>query len=250
MQSRDADQIADTYILVAEDDPIARLVLEKMLEQAGYRSCFVADGREAIDELKLMDYDLVLMDCFMPRLDGFTATKLIRNSSSGDINPQIPIIAMTGLTGEDNRRRCLDAGMDEHIAKPVAVGELVAAIERCLGRNEDGVSVLKHKASVEKPSWDDTFLDTLIDRFLGEIPEIVESLLRAEERDDLAELERIGHRLRGASDILELTVLSARSQALEQAGKAGDLLNASRLASEVRVELNKMYAALKIQGDH
>ena len=98
--------------------------------------------------------------------------------------------------------------------------------------------------AAQEPACDDAFLDTLITRFLDEIPGIVENLRRAQERSDLPELERIGHRLRGASDILEVAALSSRSQALEQAGKAGDLLTAGRLAAEVIIELNKMCAAL------
>lgn len=247
MKSYDAHQIADTYILAAEDDQIARLVLKKMLDEAGYQSHFVADGREAIDALKLMDYDLVLMDCYMPRMDGFAATQLIRNAQTGDINPKIPIIAMTGLSGEVNRRRCLDAGMDEHIAKPIAIGELVATIERCLGRNADPTNVAQQTPGAREPASDDAFLDILISRFLDEIPEIIEGLQRAHERSDLPELERIGHRLRGASNILEVSALSSRSKALEEAGKAGDLLDAGRLVDEVIVELNKLSAALKIE---
>jgi CheY-like chemotaxis protein len=246
MKSYDAHQIANTYILAAEDDQIARLVLKKMLDEAGYQSHFVADGREAIDALKLMDYDLVLMDCYMPRMDGFAATQLIRNAKAGGINPEIPIIAMTGLSGEVNRRRCLDAGMDEHIAKPIAVGELVATIERCLGRNADRTSVAQSGPSAREPASDDDFLDILINRFLDEIPEVIEGLQRAQERGDLPELERIGHRLRGASDILEVSALSSRSKALEEAAKAGDLLNAVSLVDEVIVELNKLSKALKI----
>ena len=243
-QSFDAHQNAETYILVAEDDQVTRMVLKKLLEQTGYHADFVGDGHEAIEALKLMDYDLVLMDCIMPRLDGFAATQMIRNSRSRDINANIPVIAMTGLTGEADRARCLDAGMDDHIGKPVKADELVKAIAKNLGRMREGPSVPQKGTDVANPAWDGDFLDTMLEIFLAEIPDVVERLQLAVARRDLADLERIGHRLRGASDILEIHNLSSRSQALEKAGKDGDFAQAERLASELVSALQEMAAAL------
>jgi len=244
-QSFDTDPNAGTRLLVAEDDLVTRLVLKKMLEKAGYRADFVTDGQEAIDALKQKDYDLVLMDCFMPRLDGFAATRMLRRSTSDGFNPEIPVIAMTGLTGESDRERCMAAGMDDHIGKPVNTDELVAAIEKNLGGVPRSADAPPVQATAATPAWDGDFLDTLIERFTAEIPEVVDSLRQAVEGSDMAGLERLGHRLRGASDILDIRSLSARSGKLEQAGKAGDIEQAGRLASELVTELQKMAAALK-----
>ncbi len=244
-QSFDLHQAARAYILVAEDDQVTRLILKKLLEQAGYHADFVNDGDEVIDALKLMDYDLVLMDCFMTRMDGFAATQAIRNSKSRDINQKIPVIAMTGLTSEADRARCMDAGMNDHVGKPIVADELVSAIEKYLGEVPQRASVQQVETSAAEPAWDGDFLDLMLDRFLAEIPDVVKSLLRAVGDKDLAGLERIGHRLRGASDILEIRNLSSRARALEEAGKSGESNEATRLATELVSELQKLAAVLR-----
>jgi CheY-like chemotaxis protein/HPt (histidine-containing phosphotransfer) domain-containing protein len=229
---------------VAEDDQIASLVLKKVLEEAGYRVDFVTDGHEAIGALKRIDYDLVLMDCYMPRMDGFATTRFIRKSNSRDINSKVPVIAMTGLTGKEDRRRCLEAGMNDHVGKPIIEGELFLAIAKCLGRGVDQATISQQGESGKAPVWEDAFLDKLIVSFVEEIPGVIDDLNWAVEREDLALLESIGHRLRGATDILKLRTLSARSRALEQAGKTGNVSNASTIASELIADLQKMKAAV------
>lgn len=244
-QSSEAQQNSTAYILVAEDDQVTRMLLKKMLEQAGYQADCVADGQAAVAALQLMDYDLILMDCYMPRLDGFATTRLIRQSSSADINPKIPVIAMTGLSGEQDRARCLDAGMDDHIGKPVSAGELILVIEKNLGRTAQGAGVVPLALGAAEPALEGDFLDTLLDRFLAEIPDVVKSLALAAEGRDLAELERIGHRLRGTSDVLEMRKLSSRSRALEQVAKNGESAVAVQLTAEMIGELQKIAAALQ-----
>ena len=244
-QSFNTHSTEGTRILVAEDDLVTRLVLKKMLEKEGYHAHFVNDGQEALDALKQKDYDLVLMDCFMPRLDGFAATRMLRRSTTDGLDPKIPVIAMTGLTAEADRERCMDAGMDDHIGKPVNVDELVAVIEKCLGGSTSTADASQARVSPASPAWDGDFLDSLIEKFAAEIPDVVDSLRHAVEGNDLAGLERLGHRLRGASDILDIHSLSTRSQALESAGKAGDIQQAERIASDLVMELQKMAAALK-----
>lgn len=252
-QSSEAQQNSNTHILVAEDDQVTRMLLKKILEQAGYHADCVADGQAAVAALQLMDYDLILMDCYMPRLDGFATTQLIRQSSSAEINPKIPVIAMTGLSGEQDRARCLDAGMDDHIGKPVRADELILAIEKNLGRVAgrtasriaQGAGAVPLTLGAAEPALEGDFLDTLLDRFLAEIPDVVKSLALAAEGRDLAELERIGHRLRGTSDVLEMRKLSSRSRALEQAGKNGESALAVRLTAEMIGALQKIAAALQ-----
>jgi two-component system sensor histidine kinase/response regulator len=237
-QSIDTRAAAGIRLLVAEDDLVTRMVLKKLLDSVGYQADFVEDGQQAVDVLRQQQYDLVLMDCFMPRLDGFAATRQIRGATDGSLNPRIPIIAMTGLTADTDRERCLDAGMDDHIGKPVKADELVATVEKNLGRAAEA-------AKETGSPWEGDFLDILLEKFTAEIPQVVESLNLAVEGSDLAGLERIGHRLRGASDILEIRGLSTRSHALEQAGKAGDSELAGQLACELVNELQKMADVLK-----
>jgi two-component system sensor histidine kinase/response regulator len=231
-------------ILVAEDDPIGQFVVKRILDQAGYVSDLVGDGEQVMGALASNNYDLVLMDCLMPQMDGFTATRLIRGTTSKAINPEIPIIALTGLTTNDDRSKCLDAGMNSMISKPVNSEKLIAAIEQCIGRSETKGHTSLENEVPENQAWDDGFLNTIIDKFLAEVPQVIDDLNAAIAGQDPIKLKDIGHRLRGACDILDATTLSGLSRALEQVGKAGNIKVASKLASELIKELDKFAAVL------
>jgi len=119
-------------ILVVEDNPVNQKVAQAMLRVMGLQADVVADGQEAVNALQMIPYDLVLMDCQMPVMDGFKATRCIRNEASGVINPSIPIIAMTASTMQSDRDLCIQAGMSDFIAKPVRKRELAEMLARWL----------------------------------------------------------------------------------------------------------------------
>jgi len=119
-------------ILLAEDSNINQLVALRMLEKLGYHADAVSNGSEAIEMLTSMPFDLVLMDVQMPIMDGFEATAAIRTSGTTIPNPEIPIIAMTANAMKGDRERCLEAGMNDYISKPVKLEELENALERWL----------------------------------------------------------------------------------------------------------------------
>ncbi|VVB72846.1 Methyl sulfide methyltransferase-associated sensor [uncultured archaeon] len=119
-------------ILVAEDNPVNQKVAQALLKKMGVHADVVANGQEAINELRLIPYDLVLMDCQMPEIDGLEATRRIRKDVLGVLNPRIPIIAMTASNMQGDREKCIMAGMDDFIAKPVQLGELAEVLSRWL----------------------------------------------------------------------------------------------------------------------
>ncbi|NMC09599.1 MAG: response regulator, partial [Methanothrix sp.] len=125
-------------ILVAEDNAINQKVAQAMLNKMGIQADLVATGQEAIVALQKVPYDLVLMDCQMPDKDGFEATRCIRQKESKVLNPHVPIIAMTASTLKGDKEKCIQAGMDDFIAKPVLPGELAEMLARWLGNICDG----------------------------------------------------------------------------------------------------------------
>jgi len=124
----EAEERARTRVLLAEDNPVNQKVAVLMLKKMGCRVDVVANGRAAVEALARLPYELVLMDCQMPELDGFQATVEIRRQTGP--GRSIPIIAMTANAMEGDRERCLDAGMDDYIAKPVRQEQLEATIRK------------------------------------------------------------------------------------------------------------------------
>jgi CheY-like chemotaxis protein len=119
-------------ILVAEDNPVNQKVAQAMLKKIGLRADVVANGKEAIHALQIIPYDLVLMDCQMPEMDGFEAARVIRQKGSKALNPRIPIIAMTAATMRGDREKCIQVGMSDFIAKPFQKIELAKTLARWL----------------------------------------------------------------------------------------------------------------------
>ena len=122
-------------ILVAEDDILNQSLARKILERAGYNVVVTNDGKEAISIYKTdASIDLILMDMQMPVLDGYDATKVIRNIETKEKkNKRIPIIALTAFAMEGDKEKCIDAGMDDYVAKPIRANELLASIEKMIG---------------------------------------------------------------------------------------------------------------------
>jgi len=119
-------------ILVAEDNPVNQKVARAMLLKMGLQADVVANGLEVVNALQTTPYDLVLMDCQMPEMDGYEATRIIRQQGSKAQNPGIPIIAMTALAMQGDREKCIQSGMNDFIAKPVKRRELAEMLTRWL----------------------------------------------------------------------------------------------------------------------
>ncbi len=120
-------------ILLAEDAPINQMVAVDLLENMGHSVTTAENGRLALEALLASRYDLVLMDCQMPEMDGYQATRLLRAPDSGALQPDIPVIAMTANALSGDKEKCLEAGMDDYLSKPIRVEQLAAMLDKWSG---------------------------------------------------------------------------------------------------------------------
>jgi len=127
---KDTTHLASIRILVAEDNPTNQILTRRMVEKIGCKADVVANGREAVESMERISYHLVLMDCQMPEMDGYEATKEIRRRETNARH--IPIIALTANASEDERTHCLAVGMDDYLSKPVRFAELATTVKRWL----------------------------------------------------------------------------------------------------------------------
>jgi CheY-like chemotaxis protein len=138
-------QIFRARILIVEDNAVNQMIAARLLEKLGCRVDVAANGREAVEMAGLLPYDAIFMDCQMPEMDGFEATQEIRSREGPSVHR--PIIAMTANAMQGDRERCLNAGMDDYISKPIRKADLNEALERHLSKSEkthgDGAEVKK-----------------------------------------------------------------------------------------------------------
>ncbi len=235
-------------ILVVEDNIPNQLVTSTKLQDAGYDVEVVTDGRAAIKALELGPFDLVLMDCLMPVHDGFATTREIRSTDSNVINKNIPIIALTALAMKADEQKCLNAGMNGFVSKPINATQLVAIVKRYLDRAVNSQSFhhlnTKQPARHERVQLEPELLDALVDVFIEEAPQYIADLRSALSREDWARLEISSHKLRGASDFLGTTAISSLASSLEQACNMGRFREAGATATKLMAEMQKLLSEL------
>ena len=133
LSGKPATAILTGHILVAEDNRINQMYVVELLKHLGCTCDVVGNGDEALDEVGKRKYNVVLMDCQMPEVDGFTATREIRRRElAGELPGHLPIIALTANALKEDRARCLQAGMDEHLSKPINAVQLNEMLARFL----------------------------------------------------------------------------------------------------------------------
>jgi len=199
-------------ILLAEDNVINQKVAQNILGKLGYKSDVVADGREAVRALEMIDYDLVLMDCMMPELDGFEATLMIRDASSKVRNHTVPIIAMTANAMKGDREKCLEAGMDDYLSKPVKKEDLAEMIEKWIAsgsrrvtsppqttKRSDSSPLFDRSDMLERMDHDEDFVAIILKESLQLLPAQMEEIRNLCRGDDAILLRRSVHTMKGVA---------------------------------------------------
>jgi CheY-like chemotaxis protein/HPt (histidine-containing phosphotransfer) domain-containing protein len=223
------------HVLLADDNPTNQKLVELLLAQQRHRITTVENGRQAVDKAAKERFDLVLMDVQMPEMDGFQATAAIREQER-DRGIHTPIIAMTAHAMAGDRERCLAAGMDAYLAKPLKPADLMATIARffrasstsppTIRGSEDGASDI---GSIDQAALLADFgnnrrvLVEVIGVFLNDAPAYLERIRTAAASGDAVEVAAASHALKGSVGLFSKGAAFEAVRALEQAAKAGDL---------------------------
>ena len=260
----------DAHVLVVEDNLTNQLVAKGMLEEFGITVSIAANGEEAIASLTKQHYDLVFMDCQMPIMDGFQATRLIRDINSNVQQHDIPVIAMTANVMADDKARCQSAGMNDFIAKPVNPTILHEMLNTWLTQqssnkqdssdyiDEDQQALEASKkmqlAKPEEQIFDPSVLQQLlsneaqiqsiIDAFISEVPSHLEQLTSALEQSDANNVAALAHKIKGSASSIGANVLAQIAKHIEIASREGKLETLAQDLSELTAAFKQLQATL------
>ena len=231
-------------VLVAEDNSTNQILARALLEKLGCHVHFAANGIEAVSMAESFSYDLILMDCQMPEMDGYEATAIIRAKQSPEKNP--PIVAFTADVLESDRVRCIQAGMDGHLSKPVSLASLKAVLARFVKpRTPEPVAVLDIAGALARTGNDHELLATLAEIFDREAPNQVALIRKHAVNANCLGVRAGAHKLKGAVGILGANACAASIVRLETAAAQNDLERVQAMLTEVETEFSRLMPELK-----
>ncbi len=255
-------------VLVAEDNLVNQKVAYSMLQRAGFKVSVAENGRQALEALQRELFNVVLMDCQMPVMDGFQATAAIRALPGPAA--RVPILAMTANAMQGDREACLAAGMDGYLAKPIVQEELLRALDQFLPQAGVGAQntpspagghalpagagapapppaqPLNIAASISRAA-DEDFWYELLGAYVGDIETRLEHLRQALRAGDAAELRGHAHAIKGSSAEMVAEGMRSIAAQLEQAGQRGDVQAAGELLMYLEQEWARLREALHEQ---
>jgi CheY-like chemotaxis protein/HPt (histidine-containing phosphotransfer) domain-containing protein len=254
-------------VLVAEDNVVNQKIALRQLKKLGYSADAVANGLEAVDAVGRIPYDIVLMDCQMPELDGYEATRRIRQLEESEPRPGRPpvyVIAMTANALEGNRESCMGVGMNDFVSKPVRLPELQAVLRRAVVSLGNGRRVLLGEEVEKKMQAENAIdpgalaalralaepgesgmLEELLGLFLRDAPARLDGMEAAIEGNNSEKLRDNAHNLKGMASNLGARRLAEDSGSLEEMGRAGQLTGANQVLARIRVEYDLVCELLK-----
>jgi CheY-like chemotaxis protein/HPt (histidine-containing phosphotransfer) domain-containing protein len=240
-------------VLLAEDNPVNQRLAAVLLAKWGYPVMVAGNGKEALAALEREPFDLVLMDLEMPEMGGFEATARIRAREQGT-GRHIPVIALTAHAMKGDRQRCLEAGMDDYVAKPIQAQELLRAIEARFPDTSRAPAVWPEEAPAEKVfnadvalervGGDRELLKDLAGVFLSESPTMMTEVREAVAQRDALRLKRAAHTLKGAAGTFGAVPSVAAAQRLETMAREGDLTGAEEGWSALEEAVARLRPAL------
>jgi CheY-like chemotaxis protein len=266
VQKESARKKSDVRILLAEDNLTNQEVAIAMLTKLGYKADLVVNGTETLHALRKADYDVVLMDCGMPEMDGYEATRCIRESQPWTRNPRIPIIAITADAMSGDREKCLQAGMNDYLAKPIELRQLGDILEKWLVSPPSGgvdasasqsaaktgtvsnQAVFNGESLLARLMGDQGLAARLIEVFLDDAPQRLLALKNAIEAGDACGARLQAHTLKGAAATVSAEALRAVCSEVQEAATSGNMLQASAMLPQLQEQFELFQATLKQPG--
>ncbi|NTU68734.1 MAG: response regulator [Chlorobiaceae bacterium] len=252
----DEPRISAARILVVEDSVVNQQVAVSMLRKAGYDPVVAETGIEALTILGKEGFDLLFMDCQMPDLDGFATTRLIRAGRAGEANVSLPIVAMTANAMVGDRKRCIDAGMDDYIAKPVHKTDFLRMIEKYLrlpnphNLPQDELeavagAIFDEEDVLRRLDHDEFIIREVIARFIEDAPLQIAGFGAALGGGDAERIRLLAHSMKGSAATIGAIRLSQLAHEVEKAVKSGGPVAAKALLPllEQQVELLRIELA-------
>lgn len=236
-------------VLIAEDNVVNQKVAQGQLIKLGYAADVVGNGHEAIEALSRIPYDIVLMDCHMPEMDGYEAVKEIRRREAGRRHTWV--IAITANAVKGDREFCLAAGMDDYVSKPVHMNELAEALERAHANSAQPSRVIDAGALAtlrELPGERaETLLGELVPLFVQAVPGAIAQMKDSLQRTDAQSLVFAAHTLKVSCAKFGSEFLRENCEKIEAAAKTGNLPAAVEPLQRIQHEMPRVIAALNSQ---
>jgi two-component system, sensor histidine kinase and response regulator len=243
-------------LLLVEDNPVNQEVALAILEELGLQADCAWNGEEALEKLAAARYDVILMDCHMPKLDGYATTRRLRELEAASGQPRMPIIALTANALSEDAERCLAAGMDGYLSKPFSIDELYVTLkpyERKAAANPRGAAgsaldeqALKQIRALRKPGGPD-LLQRIVALYITNSRTLIDALRAAIISSDAAAVLQAAHSLKSSSANVGATDLTNLCAALEAAAKAGKLGSGWAMLDRLVAEHNRVLLALSAQ---
>lgn len=243
-------------ILLAEDNRINQQVALGILKKMGLAADAVADGQEVLHALEMIPYDLVLMDVQMPVMGGYEATRKIRDPGSSVLDHDIPVIAMTANAMAGDREKCLEAGMNGYVPKPVDPLTLAEELEKWLikgsapltaigDRGDSPSAIFNREEFLERVMGDEDLAETIIAEFLADMPAQIKTMRSYIEQDQSEQAGAQAHKIKGAAGNLSATALQDISRLMEDAAKAVDLETLNHLMPQLEGCFNELKTVME-----
>ena len=252
-------------VLLAEDNPANQKLASVQIQKLGYRVTALTNGREVLEAIlhSNQKYSLILLDCQMPEVDGFSVARILRKAELST-GVHIPIVAMTANALQGDRELCLASGMDDYLAKPVTLNELREVLARWTRPAQAALSIYTGSGTGSLPgasvlnrtvidgiralqTGGEDFLAVIADLYLAESARLLAALSAAIQEGDLLEARRAAHALKGSSANIGADTLVARCLAMETIAQAAELESAPAAFESIQAEYQRVVEALEAE---